>query len=195
MSMRPVPESWEEFCEYWDRVCSDELEINRATLDIFSIRIPKPWFVLMPTPIWDQIFKPMVGGPALDRGRACSTRRCGRRRVCAGPRVTRCFFDYSASWSRWRSSLCPTRSGCTLVPFPPIAAHPVALRRRAVGRGTRVHGAAARPQRPAHALRPATQEPARSRRLACAHDVLARGPTPGAWTRHGSLARSHARMV
>ena len=62
MSMRPVPESWEEFCEYWDRVCSDELEINRATLDIFSIKIPKPWFVLMPTPIWDQIFKPMVAG-------------------------------------------------------------------------------------------------------------------------------------
>jgi len=31
--MRPVPKSWEEFCEYWERVCSDELEINRATLD------------------------------------------------------------------------------------------------------------------------------------------------------------------
>jgi uncharacterized protein (DUF2236 family) len=61
MSMRPVPKSWEEFQEYWDRKCSDELEINRATLDIFTIRIPKPWFVLMPTGIWDQIFKPMVG--------------------------------------------------------------------------------------------------------------------------------------
>ena len=60
--MRPVPKSWEEFCEYWERVCSDELEINRATLDIFSIRIPKPWFVLMPTPVWDQIFRPMVAG-------------------------------------------------------------------------------------------------------------------------------------
>lgn len=62
MSMRPVPNTWEEFCEYWDRVCSEELEINRATLDIFSIKIPKPWFVLMPTPIWDQMFKPMVAG-------------------------------------------------------------------------------------------------------------------------------------
>ncbi|WP_006246148.1 oxygenase MpaB family protein [Mycolicibacterium tusciae] len=61
MSMRPVPETWEEFCEYWDAKCRDELEINRATLDIFTIRIPKPWFVLMPTPIWDQLFKPMVG--------------------------------------------------------------------------------------------------------------------------------------
>ncbi|MGV0805293.1 oxygenase MpaB family protein [Mycolicibacterium setense] len=61
MSMRPVPNSWEEFQEYWDAKCRDELEINRATLDIFTIRIPKPWFVLMPTPIWDQLFKPLVG--------------------------------------------------------------------------------------------------------------------------------------
>ncbi|MCV7279322.1 DUF2236 domain-containing protein [Mycolicibacterium flavescens] len=61
MSMRPVPDSWEEFCQYWDRKCREELEINRATLDILTIRIPKPWFVLMPTPVWDQLFKPMVG--------------------------------------------------------------------------------------------------------------------------------------
>ncbi|HMN86373.1 MAG TPA: LysE family transporter, partial [Bauldia sp.] len=52
---------WEEFCEYWDRTCREDLEINRATRDIFSIRIPKPRFVLMPTPLWDQMFKPMVG--------------------------------------------------------------------------------------------------------------------------------------
>jgi uncharacterized protein (DUF2236 family) len=62
MSMRPVPHTWEEFLEYWDRVCREELEINRATQDIFSMRIPKPRFVLMPTPIWDQLFKPLVAG-------------------------------------------------------------------------------------------------------------------------------------
>ena len=61
MSMRPVPDSWEDFLVYWDHKCRDELEINRATLDIFTIRIPKPWFVLMPTGVWDQLFKPMVG--------------------------------------------------------------------------------------------------------------------------------------
>ncbi len=61
MSMRPVPNTWEEFQAYWDRQCSEELEINKATLDIFTIRIPTPWFVLMPTPIWDQLFRPMVG--------------------------------------------------------------------------------------------------------------------------------------
>jgi uncharacterized protein (DUF2236 family) len=62
MSMRPVPKSWEDFQEYWQRVCRDELEINQATLDIFRIRIPKPKFVLMPTPVWDQLFRPLVAG-------------------------------------------------------------------------------------------------------------------------------------
>jgi uncharacterized protein (DUF2236 family) len=62
MSMRPVPETWEDFQIYWQHKCSEELEINRATLDIFTIRIPKPWFVLMPTAVWDQMFKPLVAG-------------------------------------------------------------------------------------------------------------------------------------
>ena len=48
--------------EYWERVCREDLEVNRATLDIFDIRIPKPKFVMMPTPLWDQLFKPIVAG-------------------------------------------------------------------------------------------------------------------------------------
>ena len=127
MSMRPVPKSWEEFCEYWDRVCSDELEINRATLDIFSIRIPKPWFVLMPTPIWDQMFKPMVGRPALDRRGAVRPGGAREGRHAVDAQATRCCCGCSASWSRWRSSWCPTRSGCTRARWPPTAAHRVAL--------------------------------------------------------------------
>ncbi len=62
MSMRPVPETWADFQEYWAHTCRDELEINRATTDIFTIRIPKPKFVPMPTPWWDQLFRPMVAG-------------------------------------------------------------------------------------------------------------------------------------
>ncbi len=62
MSMRPVPNSWEEFQDYWERVGREELEVNQATLDIFQMRIPKPKFVLLPTPIWDQMFKPLVAG-------------------------------------------------------------------------------------------------------------------------------------
>jgi uncharacterized protein (DUF2236 family) len=70
VSMRPVPNTWEEFQAYGDRKCSEELEFNKATLDIFTIRIPKPWFVLMPTAVWDQLFRPMVGA-----------QRAGSRRV------------------------------------------------------------------------------------------------------------------
>ncbi len=58
MSMRPVPNSREEFQEYWARVCDDQLEINRATLDIFHIQIPKPKYVLMPDFLWQQIWAP-----------------------------------------------------------------------------------------------------------------------------------------
>ncbi|MGB8407307.1 MAG: oxygenase MpaB family protein [Mycobacterium sp.] len=60
MSMRPVPQTWEDFQTYWEHKCSEELEINRATLDIFTIRIPKPWFVFLPTALWDEMFKPLV---------------------------------------------------------------------------------------------------------------------------------------
>jgi uncharacterized protein (DUF2236 family) len=62
MSMRPVPQSWEAFCEYWDHKCREELEINQATRDVLYMRIPKPRYVLMPTPLWDQLFKPLVSG-------------------------------------------------------------------------------------------------------------------------------------
>lgn len=62
MSMRPVPKSWDEFQTYWEHKCSEELEINRATLDIFTLRFPKPWFVLMPTAVWDQLFRPLMAG-------------------------------------------------------------------------------------------------------------------------------------
>ncbi len=62
MSMRPVPKTWEEFQEYWDHTCREELEINRATLDIFTIQIPKPKLLPVPTALWDQLFRPMVAG-------------------------------------------------------------------------------------------------------------------------------------
>lgn len=50
--------SWEEFQQYWARVCDDELEINRATMDIFHIQIPKPKYVLLPDFLWQQMWAP-----------------------------------------------------------------------------------------------------------------------------------------
>ena len=124
MSMRPVPETWEEFCEYWDRVCRDELEINKATLEIFDIRIPKPKFVLMPTPVWDQLFKPMVAGQRWIAAGPVRLRRCGSGPGCAGRPATRWRCGCSARPSSWRSGRCPTRSGCTRGRCRPIGGPP-----------------------------------------------------------------------
>lgn len=49
MSMRPVPKTWEEFQEYWDHMCSNVLEDNKATrdvLDLSPLPVPPfmPWF-------------------------------------------------------------------------------------------------------------------------------------------------------
>lgn len=46
MSMRPVPESWEDFQLYWKRMCEDVLEDNKATRDVLDIKdLPKPIFL------------------------------------------------------------------------------------------------------------------------------------------------------
>ena len=169
--------------EYWDAKCRDELEINRATLDIFTIRIPKPWFVLMPTPIWDQLFKPMVGA---------------QRWIAAG------LFDPAVRekagmrWTPGDEVLLRVFGKLVELAFvavpDEIRLHPRALsayrraqgklrRRRAVGRGARVHGAAPRPPWPAHALRAAPQVAARPSRVAGAHHVLVGGAASGAWAR------------
>lgn len=43
MSMRPVPESWEDFQRYWERMCTEVLEDNKATRDVLDIaEIAKP---------------------------------------------------------------------------------------------------------------------------------------------------------
>ena len=160
MSMRPVPKSWEDFQEYWQRVCRDELEINRATLDIFQIRIPKPKFVLMPTPVWDQLFKPLVAGqrwiaaglfePAVRekagmrwtperRSGAAAVRQVGRAGVHGGSRR-----DPVASACAGR---LPPRRGPD-------------FRRRAAGRGAGLHGAASdRRGLPMHYFPPRTPLP------------------------------------
>lgn len=43
MSMRPVPPDWAAFCAYFDDMCENVLEVNKATLDVRDIRkIGKP---------------------------------------------------------------------------------------------------------------------------------------------------------
>jgi uncharacterized protein (DUF2236 family) len=54
MSMRPVPETWEEFQVYWDHMCRNVLENNyaaRAVLDLTDL--PKPPFAAKaPDRLW-----------------------------------------------------------------------------------------------------------------------------------------------
>ncbi|KAA9151327.1 DUF2236 domain-containing protein [Amycolatopsis acidicola] len=54
MSMRPVPASWEEFQDYWERMCVSGLEDNKATRDVLNLRgIDKPPFVTwLPDFVW-----------------------------------------------------------------------------------------------------------------------------------------------
>lgn len=64
VSMRPVPESWEDFQRYWDHMCRHVLEDNRATRDLLDLsRLPKPaalWW--LPDRAW-----PLLRVP-IDRG-------------------------------------------------------------------------------------------------------------------------------
>lgn len=61
MSMRPVPESWEAFQAYWDHMCREVLEVNKATTDVLDVsELPKPpswrW---MPDFVW-AIIRPAI---------------------------------------------------------------------------------------------------------------------------------------
>ncbi|HUM00520.1 MAG TPA: oxygenase MpaB family protein, partial [Mycobacterium sp.] len=57
MSMRPVPQTWEEFQEYWDRMCQEMLEDNKAARDVLDLaHYPKPWFAQW---IPDVLFTPV----------------------------------------------------------------------------------------------------------------------------------------
>ena len=183
MSMRPVPKTWEEFQEYWDRKCSEELEINKATLDIFTIRIPKPWFVLMPTAGMGPAVQADGRSTALDRGRAVRPRgaREGRhavdaRRRGASPDIRQACRNGFRRGAR-RDPVTPAGVGRV----PPRGGPPA--RRHAACRGAGVHVAAERPARPADALRTAAQDAARPSRVAGAHHVLFGGAASGARTR------------
>ena len=59
MSMRPVPESWEEFQVYWDHMCRNVLEDNHATRAVLDLtlynKLPiAPW---LPDRLWAAMCK------------------------------------------------------------------------------------------------------------------------------------------
>jgi uncharacterized protein (DUF2236 family) len=57
MSMRPVPETWEDFQVYWKHMCAEVLEDNKATRDILEIGdLDKPPFLpWLPDLVWNRL--------------------------------------------------------------------------------------------------------------------------------------------
>lgn len=64
MSMRPVPETWEAFQEYWDHMCRNVLEDNKATRDVLDLSgLGKPpYMTWLPNPLWRLTRIPLARG-------------------------------------------------------------------------------------------------------------------------------------
>ncbi|WP_433606274.1 oxygenase MpaB family protein [Prescottella agglutinans] len=64
MSMRPVPQTWEDFQQYWEHMCRNVLEDNKATRDVLDLSgIGRPPFLMrMPEPIWRIASIPVARG-------------------------------------------------------------------------------------------------------------------------------------
>ncbi|CAM02732.1 uncharacterized protein (DUF2236 family) [Saccharopolyspora erythraea NRRL 2338] len=64
MSMRPVPPDWGSFQRYWDHMCAEALEVNKATRDVLDISgIGKPPLLRrLPDPLWRLARIPIARG-------------------------------------------------------------------------------------------------------------------------------------
>ena len=62
MSMRPVPETWEDFQAYWDHMCREVLEDNKATRDVLDLaKYPKPPFAQwVPDWLWSPVQRRLI---------------------------------------------------------------------------------------------------------------------------------------
>lgn len=61
MSMRPVPNTWEDFQTYWKHMCTDVLEVNKATRDVLDLAdLPKPPTWWMPAIVWWRLLQPGI---------------------------------------------------------------------------------------------------------------------------------------
>ncbi|TWH05718.1 uncharacterized protein DUF2236 [Rhodococcus rhodochrous J45] len=64
MPMHSVPASWEDFLEYWDRMCRTVLEDNKATRDVLDLsNLDRPPFLRwFPEGVWKLIRPPVTAG-------------------------------------------------------------------------------------------------------------------------------------
>jgi uncharacterized protein (DUF2236 family) len=64
VSMRVVPETWEEFQTYWHDMCEHTLESTRAARDVYHLadNAPVPPFPVVrriPKPLWEYVIRPL----------------------------------------------------------------------------------------------------------------------------------------
>ncbi|MGK2883518.1 DUF2236 domain-containing protein [Rhodococcus sp. BGS-1C] len=64
MSMKPVPQTWEDFQEYWRHMCTEVLEDNKATRDVLDLSNlgPPPYALWMPERVWSVFRRPIARG-------------------------------------------------------------------------------------------------------------------------------------
>ncbi|GAA2794635.1 oxygenase MpaB family protein [Saccharopolyspora taberi] len=64
VSMRPVPPDWQSFRRYWDHMCAEVLEDNKATRDVLDISgITRPPLLRrLPEPLWRLLRIPIARG-------------------------------------------------------------------------------------------------------------------------------------
>lgn len=64
MTMRNVPPDWKSFQEYWNDMCANALEDNKATRDVLDIgRLERPPFMSwLPAPLWRLARIPVARG-------------------------------------------------------------------------------------------------------------------------------------
>lgn len=64
MPMRDVPPNWASFQRYWDHMCAEVLEDNKATRDVLDLRrLDKPPLVRwLPDPLWSPLRIPLARG-------------------------------------------------------------------------------------------------------------------------------------
>ncbi|WP_326690036.1 MULTISPECIES: oxygenase MpaB family protein [unclassified Streptomyces] len=62
MSMRPVPDSWEDFQDYWERMAGEVLEDNRPTRDVLDLTLlaKPPALRLLPDVVWRAVRAPQA---------------------------------------------------------------------------------------------------------------------------------------
>ncbi|SFQ58576.1 Uncharacterized conserved protein, DUF2236 family [Amycolatopsis arida] len=64
MSMRPVPRTWEDFQRYYEHMCTEVLEVNKATRDVLDIRelAKPPMLAWLPDAVWRLLRVPVARG-------------------------------------------------------------------------------------------------------------------------------------